>query len=170
MIQRRSSQLWQNSWTAWKNKSDAGVISTEISQKAIKKHEQRKNSEDGMTAEILDNGCKELQFDDGLTEAATVLLSKETGAQHVDRFRPIACLTTMRKLVGYVWLMTMEKIKRDSFQTAYVNDSHPLQGALSILMAAEEAREWDIPLFAAQVDLKKSFHHVDRNQGRNKMK
>ena len=51
-----------------------------------------------------------------------------------------------------------------------MKNSHPLQGALRILMAAEEARERDIPLFAAQTDLKKAFDHVDRNQALKAMK
>ena len=36
-----------------------------------------------------------------------------------------------------------------------VKDSSPLPGAFSILIAAEKARERCIPLFAAQIDLKK---------------
>ena len=40
--------------------------------------------------------------------------------------------------------------------TAFVKNSHPLQGACSMLLAAERAKSWDIPLFAAPMDLKKS--------------
>ena len=71
------------------------------------------------------------QLDECLTKAAAVLLPKETGAQHQDRLRPIACLT-------------LGNIKCESFQTAFVKTNHPLHGAFSILMAVEEAKECDI--------------------------
>ena len=70
----------------------------------------------------------------------------------------------------YVWLMTLGKIKCESFQTAFVKNSQPPQGAHSILIAAAKANEGDIPLFGAQIDLKKSVRHVDRNQALKAMK
>ena len=155
-----------DSWTN-ESESEASEISTKSNQQFLK----RKISEDGITAEILDalsekqeealaenlnERCKNLQFDESLTKAAAILLPEEMGAQHLDRFIPIACLTMMRKLVGYLRLMTLGKIKCASFQTAFVKNSHPLQGTYSILMAAEKENEWDIPLIAAQIDLKKS--------------
>ena len=70
----------------------------------------------------------------------------------------------------YLRLMTMGKTTCTSFHTTLVKGSHPLQGAFSILMAAETARERDIPLFAAQVHLKQAFDYVDRNQAWKAMK
>ena len=64
---------------------------------------------------LLNTRCKNLQFDERLRKAA---------AQHLNRFRPNACLTRMRKIVGYLWLMTKEKNKFGSFQTAFVKESH----------------------------------------------
>ena len=134
------------------------------STKAIKESE-KKTAEDGITVEILetrsvkqkealaeflDERRKNLQFDEGRTTAAAILLSNETGAQHLDRFRPKACLITVRKLVVYLWLVTLGKIKCESFQTAFVKNSHPLQGSNIILMAAEKVKYCEIPLFAAQ--------------------
>ena len=58
-------------------------------------------------------------------------------------------------------------------QTDRVSDynyRHRLQGAFSILMAAEEAKEWNAPLFAAQIDCKKAFGHVDGNEALKAMK
>ena len=51
----------------------------------------------------------------------------------------------------------MDWIQLGSFQTAFAKDSHPLQGAFSILTAAGRAREWDIPLLAAQIEFKKAL-------------
>ena len=62
-----------------------------------------------------------------------------------------------------MWLMTLGKVKCESFQRAFVKNSHPLQGSHSILMAAKKTKEWHIPLFAANIDLEKiKFDHVDR--------
>ena len=38
------------------------------------------------------------------------------------------------------------------------------------MMATDKVKEWDIPLFAAQIDLKKAFDHVDRNQAMKAVK
>ena len=51
--------------------------------------------------------------------AAAVLLPKEIGATHLGRFRPVACLTTLRKPVGYVCVTTKEEIRFGSLQTAF---------------------------------------------------
>ena len=40
-------------------------------------------------------------------KTAAILFLKETVAEHLDWFRPIARLTTMTKLVGYLWLLTL---------------------------------------------------------------
>ena len=74
-------------------------------------------------------------FYDGLTKAAAILFPKEMWAKHLDKFRPIACPTTMKK-----------------------------KGAYSILMAVEKAKEWDIPLFAPQFGLEKKQSVRPRGQ------
>lgn len=38
-----------------------------------------------------------------------------------------------------------------------------MHGIFSLTKAAEAAREWDIPIYVAQLDLKKAFDHVDRS-------
>ena len=89
-------------------------------QKHVPKITDKKNSEDGITAEMLEvmpaeqtealaenlnERCSNFHFDEGLTKAAAALISKKTGAQRLDGFRPIACLTTMRKKLGGVSLV-----------------------------------------------------------------
>ena len=39
--------------------------------------------------------CCDLQFDEGLTTGAAVLFAKEINSQHLDRFRAVACVTTV---------------------------------------------------------------------------
>ena len=52
-------------------------------------------------AEYLNKRCKTFQFDEGLTNEASVLLPKEKQANHRDRFKPIACVTTLRELMRW---------------------------------------------------------------------
>ena len=51
-----------------------------------------------------------------------------------------------------------------------VKDSSPLQGAFSILIAAEKAREAVHPTLCSADRFEKAFDHVDRNQALKAMK
>ena len=57
--------------------------------------------------------------------------------------------------MGYLWMMTLGKIKCESFQTAFAKNSHPLQGALSTVTEVEEAKGWGIPLLRSTNRLEK---------------
>ena len=174
---RKLTERWCLNWQSLKIDITGVKLTRQKIQAALKKLKLGKSSADGITAEILsalpplvfdsfaddmDRRCRNLDFDISTTQAAAVLLPKTLGAHTLDKFRPIACLTAMRKLWGYLWLQSLPRITFGSFQTAFVKGAHPLQGAQSVLTAAEKAREWDIPLFIAQIDLKKAFDHVDR--------
>ena len=113
---------------------------------------KRTRREDGITVEILEalspaqiqalaenvnERCRTFQFDEGITNAAADLFTRGMGARHLDKCRPTARLTALRKLKGYFGLITMEKIRFGCSQTVFVADWHPPQGASSILLPAE---------------------------------
>ena len=99
---RAAFDFWQNSWTAGKSESEceASEISTEVLQKNQKKKKKKtckKGKSDATKAVIMEalseiqkeafaenmnERCKNLQFDEGLTNAAA-----EIGALHLDKFR-----------------------------------------------------------------------------------
>ena len=60
------------------------------------------------------------------------------GAATLAEFLPIACLTTMRKLLGCVWLLTLGSIAMATFQTAFVAEAQAIMGVHSLLLAAEK--------------------------------
>ena len=110
----------------------------------------------------MDRRCQELDFDKGLTDSAAVLTPKSHGAFSLDMFRPLACLVTMRKLLGYLWLASLPSLCFQTFQTAFVKGTHAMHGVFALLKAAELSKQWGEPLYVAQLDLKKAFDHVDR--------
>ena len=123
------------------------------SKKTINKlKKKRKNSEHWITekptealTDILTERCKILQFDESLTKVAAVLIPKEVVAQHLDRVREIAGLTTTRKLVGFLWLMTLEKLFCESSQTAFLKTATCHKEHFSILMAPERSQRVEHP-------------------------
>lgn len=164
-------------WQRLKLSNPATKITEDMVRAAIKKLKPGKGSEDGITAEVLaalpagafrsfaedvDRRCHNVDFDASITRAGAVLLPKIINAPSLDKFRPIASLSSTRKLYGYLWLHGLPNIKFASFQTAFVKGAHPLQGVYCLFLAAEKAREWGKPLYAAQIDLRKAFDHVDR--------
>ena len=68
------------------------------------------------------DGRRHAIWSTGLDEPS---VPKETGAQHLSSFRPIAWLTTVRKLVEYLLLMTLGTIQCESFQRAFVKKKQP---------------------------------------------
>jgi hypothetical protein len=145
-------------------------------EKAIMKLKRGKSSPDGVTAEMLQalppaartsmasdivRRCAYLDFPAEWMESTAVMAPKVVGATDLSKFRPIACLTTMRKLLGYMWLLSLPPLTFKTAQTAFIPGSHACMGVHVILRVAELAREWRIPVCIAQVDLCKAFDHVD---------
>ena len=121
-------------------------------------------------ANDLNRRCRDLDFDADTMTASSVLLPKVVGAASLAKFRPIACLKTWRKLLGYLWLLTLPIIRMATYQTAFVRGAQAIMGAHSLLLAAEKAKEWGQDLFAAQIDLKKAFDHVNRDKALQALK
>ena len=77
-------------------------------------------------------------------------------------FRLNSSLSTMRMLLGYVWLVAMGDTQFHSFQTSFPRKTDAF--ARSVLERASElAKEWKTHLFAAQVDLTKTFDHIQQS-------
>ena len=72
----------------------------------------------------------------------TVMAPKVVGATCLTKFRPIAGLCAMRKVLGFVWLKSFPPLIYESVQTAFVPKTHADAGLFLLLQAAELSREW----------------------------
>ena len=144
--------------------------------RALGKLKKNRGSPDGITAEILQafpedckdklardlsRRCSVLELPREWCRSHTSLAPKVIGATSLAKFRPIAGLCAMRKLLGYIWLWSLPLLTFSSVQTAFVPGSHADTGVLMINKAAELSREWRLPLMLAQLDIRKAFDHVD---------
>ena len=163
---------------AWKEAShhEEGLeINTDMLSALIAKLKSGKGSPDGITAEMYknlpDNALSSLAAHltailrnmDVPTEwctAKAVLLPKVIGAASLDKFRPIACLSTARKLIGHVWLSMLPQLTFDSWQTGFVAGAHAAYCVHALRRALELGREWGRPVYIAQLDLRKACDRV----------
>ena len=140
--------------------------------RALRKLKRGKSSPDGVTAEMLQatppapmaalatdmvRRCADLDFPEDWMESTAVMAPKVVGATDLSKFRPIACLVTMRKLIGYMWLLALPVLTFATAQTAFIAGSHACMGVHVIQRIAELAREWRVPVYIAQVDLRKQL-------------
>ena len=100
----------------------------------------------------------------------TIMAPKVVGARCLSKFRPIAGLCAMRKVLGYVWLKSHPPLKYESVQTAFVPKTHADAGLFLLLQAAELSREWQKEIVVVQLDVKKAFDHVDHRAAFKAMK
>ena len=164
-----------DNWQEAKDREVRHVIGVGKLRTLIGKLKSGKGSPDGLTAEMYkhlpDNALDSLSK--YLTEmlvtlrmpaewcaAKAVLLPKVIGAASLDKHRPIACLSTARKLIGHVWLSMLPELTFDSWQTGFVAGAHAAYGVHALQRALELGREWDKPVFIAQLDLRKAFDRV----------
>ena len=89
-----------------------------------------------------------------------LLIPKVLRADAFNKYRPIASLSTFRKLMGYVAMGMLPKLNFESFQTGFVPGGHAGAGVYVMKRAAELAREWGLELYVAQIDLCKAFDRV----------
>ena len=75
-------------------------------------------------------------------------------------FRPIASLVTLRKLIGYVFLLSLPDHTFESFQCGFVPGRDATQAVFCVKRLGEIAREWNKPLSIAQLDMSKAFDKV----------
>ena len=103
--------------------------------------------------------CWEMTFSEDWLCSLTVLAPKAVGAACWTMFRPIAGLCAMRNVLGFVWLMSLPPLRCESVQTAFVPKTDA--GLFLLLQAAELSREWQREIVVVQLDVKKTFDHVD---------
>ena len=142
---------------------------------ALKKLKKGKNSPDGLTAEVLQNLLLEqrsrlstevtrrmctLELPEEWFESTAALAPKTAGANTLAKYRPIACLSTTRKIFGYMFLSSHPQLDFRSRQTAFVKGCHANMGAHMYLRIGELSREWNLECNAAQLDVRKAFDHV----------
>ena len=53
-----------------------------------------------------------------------------------------------------------ERLNFAAFQCGFIPGSHAANGVYAVKRAAELSKEWKVPLFAAQLDLKNAFDRV----------
>ena len=112
-------------------------------------------------AKNIELRMRDLDFPTEWFESAAALSAKVVGATDLSKFRPIACLCTLRKILGYMFLGALPQLEFRTKQTAFVKGSHANMGPHLLLRCGELAREWSLPFCTAQLDLKKAFDHVD---------
>ena len=76
---------------------------------------------------------------------------------------PISCLTTFRKLLAYTWLLKLPPTSWKTLQTAFIPHRQGAEAEYMIERCTELAREWNIPVFIAQLDLKNAFDRTSHD-------
>ena len=143
---------------------------------AVKRLKGGKSSPDGVTAEMLRalpdevmqamaddvaRRVRELDLPKEWFESSAALVAKVVGATDLSKFRPIACLAAMRKVLGYMFIAALPPLDWQTHQTAFVHGRHANMGTHLMLRLAEISREWKMPFSVGQLDLRKAFDHVD---------
>ena len=104
--------------------------------------------------------CWDMNFPEDWLCSLTVMAPKMVGATCLTKFRPIAGLCAMRKVLGYVWLKSLPPLRYESVQTAFVPRTHADAGVFLLLKAAEVSRDLQKEIVVVQLDVKKAFDHV----------
>ena len=172
---KRTKQEWISSWAADRLDGLALKVTVDIIKRALKRLKPGKSSPDGVTAEMLqslpEDALKSLAMDftrrfatldipQRWTEVSASLIPKIAAARELKSFRPVSSLSAIRKLWGYVWMELLPSLHFKTLQTAFVKGVDAAQGVYSLKRAAELSREWGIPLFAIQIDLKRAFDKI----------
>jgi hypothetical protein len=168
-------RLYMNQWVSLRIDLQNFRVSVNMLDKVLAKLKNGKGSPDGITAEMykalplsvkislaefLTQTLRTLELSDDWCRVFATLLPKSIGACDLSKFRPVACLSTFRKIIGYTWMRMLPPLRFDSFPTAFVPGSHPAAGVFLIKRAAELSKEWSSELYVAQVDLRKAFDRV----------
>ena len=167
----------------WRRALDNGAQEIEVSPRDIwqclARLKKGKSNPDGVTAEMLlalleeqsvclarniQNMFSSLNFLETWFRVMVSLIPKKP--QHprgLNEFRPISCLTTFRKLLRYIWLLKLPHLFWKTLQTAFVPHRQGAEAVYMIERCTELAREWNIPVFIAQLDLKKAFDRISHD-------
>ena len=91
------------------------------------------------------------------------LIPKKPHPRGLNEFRPISCLATFRKLLGYILLLKLLPISWKTLQTSFIPHRQGAEAVYMIERCTELAREWNIPVCAAQLNLKKAFDRISHD-------
>ena len=145
----------------WKNMridcAGGMLISPKRLENVLKKLKNGKGSPDQITADVLKAFppecleklarslslmCWNMDFPEDWLCSLTVMAPKVVGATCLTKFKPIAGLCAMRKVLDYVWLKSLPPLRYESVQTAFVPKTHADAGLFLLLKAEELSREW----------------------------
>ena len=164
---------------SWKNLRENGAQPAKIDrpmvERAIARLKNGKNSSDGLTAEILkklDTANLDLlaqqieemfakcEFHSNWAAITATLVPKIACPKGPKDFRPIASLVTLRKLMGYIFLQALPQQNFTTLQCGFVAKRDAAQAVFTVRHLSEHAREWQVPLHIAQLDMSKAFDRV----------
>ena len=115
--------------------------------------------------QCLERMCCDLNFGDSWFRVVASFTSKEPHPKSRIKFQPISCLATSRKLLRYLWIQKLPPITWKMLQTASIPNRQGAQAVFMIERGIELAREWSLPVYKSQVDLKKSVSdRISHNQ------
>ena len=142
---------------------------------SIRKLRPGKGSPDGCTAELfhgLPNAavCSlavfftcvllTLQIPHMWTQGKAILIPKIVAPSSLDKYREMACLTAVRKLLGYLILAMLPDLVFYSVQCGFVPHRQAAEGVYRIKRILELCREWNRSVHVVQIDLSKAFDRV----------
>ena len=104
-----------------------------------------------------------LNFQETWLRVMASLIPKKPHPRGLNEFRPISCLTTFRKLLGYIWLLKLPPLSWKTLQTAFIPHRQGAEAVYMIERCTKLAREWNIPVLIAQLDLKKAFDRISHD-------
>ena len=170
-----NKQYFIDSWISLRTELSGFTVTPNRLRAALRKLKNSKGSPDGCVAEMYKNlpdeafnglaaylTCVLATFciPEDWTAVCSTLIPKIVAASSLDKFRAIACLPAARKLLGYLWLQMLPTMRYESLQCGFVPKSHAANGVYLLKRAAELSREWKLPFYLVQLDLKKAFDKV----------
>ena len=87
------------------------------------------------------------------TQGKATLIPKIVAPTSLDKYRGIACLTAVRKLLGYVILAMLPELVFFSVQCGFVPHRQAAEGVYRIKRILEVCREWNRNVHVVQIDL-----------------
>ena len=141
----------------------------------IRKLRPGKGSPDGCTAELFHGLPKNaicglatfftsvlltLKIPGEWTQGKATLIPKVVAPTSLDKYRGIACLNAVRKLLGYVILAMLPDLVFFSVQCGFVPHRQAAEGVFRMKRILELCKERDRSVHVVQIDLSKAFDRV----------
>ena len=101
-----------------------------------------------------------LQIPLAWTQRKATLIPKVVAPSSLDKYRGIACLTAVRKLLVYLILVMLPDLVFFYVQCGFVPHRQAAKGVYRIKRILELCREWNRSVHVVQIDLSKTFDRV----------